>query len=138
MPKKNSSPAREKTSAIGIKLNAGKHKFDCVIGISDWKTKQNRDFSPLPEWQNRKTLSMNENVLRMKKIKSIFYLLKKKKKKECLKVFVYVYYACLLVIKKKKRKKEREIECYWSGGPLKFIFSWSVTFFCGPGPTDHR
>ena len=41
--KKNSSPAREKTSAIGITLNAGKHKFDYVIGTSDWKTKQNKE-----------------------------------------------------------------------------------------------
>ena len=43
MMKKNSSPAREKTSAIGITLNARKYKFDYVIGTSDWKTKQNRE-----------------------------------------------------------------------------------------------
>ena len=29
----------------------------------------------------------------------------------------------------KKKKKQREIERYWSGRPLKFIFSWSIGFF---------
>ena len=48
-----------------------------------------------------------------------------------------LHILCVPTGNKKKKKKEREIECYWSGGPLKFIFSWSVRFFCGPGPTDH-
>ena len=57
MPKKkrNSSPAREKTSAIGITLNARKNKFDYVISTSDWKAKQIRVIflsAKMTEWKN--------------------------------------------------------------------------------------